>query len=92
MGPTWLYRPGIIQTVPRFMNARRLTAAYLAPLALTAARSVVFGLPGLVLRLAVTAFLSGCAEAKFRAGPGNAVGGGPKMPGGRIVVGGTLKP
>lgn len=50
MGPTWLYRPGIIQTVPRFMSAQRLPAAYLAPLVLTAALSAVFGPPGLFLR------------------------------------------
>ncbi|MFK8846533.1 hypothetical protein [Streptomyces sp. Ac-502] len=47
-------RPGIIQTVPRFISRRRLATAYLAPLALATVLSFVFGLAGLFITVGVS--------------------------------------
>ncbi|MEU9502461.1 hypothetical protein [Streptomyces sp. NPDC048196] len=47
-------RPGIIQTVPRFISGRGLATAYLASLALAAALFLVSGPAGLFITLGVS--------------------------------------
>ncbi|GGU48130.1 hypothetical protein GCM10010211_10370 [Streptomyces albospinus] len=47
-------RPGIIQTVPRFISGRLLTTAYLVPLAPAAVLCLAFGLAGLFITTGVS--------------------------------------